>query len=313
MKSLLRNRILVATVLLPMLFGSLVLWSLSDRVDRIDAVPAAVVNLDEPVQTGSGDQQQTIAAGRLLAAGLTAPAQGEERSLAWQLTSSEDASKGLREGDYYAVITIPRDFSKTVAGLTHNDPDTARITVRSNDSASALVGVVSDQIGDVAAARLNQRITATFVEGIYAQTGELKKSLGTAEHGADRLAKGVVRLGEGTTKLSDGAGALAGGLGSLSGGARELSDGASRLSAGAGRLAGGTGRLSAGASRLGGGAHDLAGGLHRLHSRTRPLPGQTRDLADGAGQVADGVAGWSRVLLAWKKACQSHPVVAASQ
>ena len=313
MKRLLRNRILVATVLLPMLFGTLVLWSMGDRVDRIDAVPAAVVNLDQPVRTGSGADQQTIAAGRLLAAGLTSPGGDEDRSLAWQLTSAEDASNGLREGEYYAVVTIPRDFSKTVAGLTRNDPDTARITVRSNDSASALVGMVSGQIGDVAAARLNQRITATFVEGIYARTGELKKSLGRAGHGADRLADGAAKLGEGTMRVSDGAGVLAGGLGSLSGGAGQLAGGASELSDGARRLAGGTGRLADGTARLGDGAHDLAGGLDQLHSRTGPLPDRTRRLADGAGQVAHGVAGWSKALLAWKRACQSDPVVAARQ
>ncbi|HEX6875493.1 MAG TPA: YhgE/Pip domain-containing protein [Nocardioidaceae bacterium] len=309
---LLVNRVLVAAVLLPMLFGSLVLWSMSGRVDRIDAVPAAVVNLDEPVRTGTGGDRQTIFAGRLLAAGLTDPAPQDEHTLDWRLTTPEDASSGLREGDYYAVVTIPKGFSKAVAGLTRNDPGTARITVRSNDSASALVGLVSDQIGDVAAARLNQRITATFLEGMYAQTGRLKMSLGRAASGADRLADGAVLLDEGTTRLSSGAGRLAGGLDQLSGGAGRLAEGAGRLADGADRLSEGTGRLSAGAGQLAGGARQLAGGLDRLHDRTGPLPGQTRQLADGAGKVADGVDGWSQVLLSWKQACESDPVLAGS-
>lgn len=311
MRRLLVNRVLVATALLPMLFGVLVLWSLSDRVDRIDAVPAAVVNLDEPVRTGKGERQ-IIAAGRLLAAGLTSPEKAEDHSLDWRLTSPEDAAAGLRDGDYYAVITIPKTFSRTVAGLTRNDPETAQITVRSNDSASALVGVVSDQIGDVAAARLNQQITATFLEGMYARTGRLKASLGRAQQGAGRLADGAVRLGEGTTRLSDGAGALAGGLDTLSGGAGRIATGATQLSGGAQRLADGAGRLRAGTTRLADGAGRLAGGLERLHARTRPMPDQTRELADGAGQLAKGVDGWSQVLLGWKQACQSDPVLLGS-
>jgi putative membrane protein len=306
------NRVLAATVVLPLLFGSLVLWSLSDRVERISTVPAAVVNLDEPVHAGTGEDRQIIAAGRLLAAGLTSPERPEEHSLDWRLTRAEDAEEGLREGRYYAVITIPEDFSKTVAGLTRNDPETARITVRSNDSASALVGMVGDQIGDVAAARLNQQITATFLEGVYAQTGELKASLGRAERGAGRLADGVDRLGDGTDRLSAGAGELAGGLDTLSGGAGRLAEGADRLAAGAGRLAEGTGRLSSGAGDLADGAGDLATGLETLHARTRPLPEQTRKLADGAGELAEGVDGWSQVLLAWKQACRSDPVLAGS-
>jgi putative membrane protein len=306
------NRVLAATVVLPLLFGSLVLWSMSDRIERIAAVPAAVVNLDEPVHAGEGEDRQIIAAGRLLAAGLTSPKRPEEHSLDWRLTRAEDAEEGLREGRYYAVITIPEDFSKTVAGLTRNDPETARITVRSNDSASALVGMVGDQIGDVAAARLNQQITATFLEGVYAQTGELKASLGRAEKGADRLAEGVGRLGEGTSRLSAGAGELAGGLDTLSGGAGALAEGADRIADGAGRLSEGAGRLSSGAGDLAEGAGDLAEGLDTLHGRVRPLPDQTRKLADGAGDLAEGVDGWSQVLLAWKKACRSDPVLAGS-
>ena len=88
----------MAAVLLPVLFGSLVLWSLGDRVERLDSVPAAVVNLDDPVRTGKGEDRQTVAAGRLLAAGLTSPTDESEQSLGWELTGAEDAEAGLRDG-----------------------------------------------------------------------------------------------------------------------------------------------------------------------------------------------------------------------
>jgi len=305
------NTVLVATLVLPMLLGSLVLWSLSERVDRLDAVPAAVVNLDEPVETGRGKDRQVVAAGRLLAAGLTSPERsGGEQSLDWRLTSQDDAAEGLRDGDYYAVVTIPEDFSRTVSGLSSDDPERAQITVRSNDAASAVVGMVGDQIGEAATSRLNQRVTATFLEGLYARTGELKSSLGEAERGAGRVADGAARLGDGTAQLSDGAAELAGGLDSLAGGAGRITDGATRLSTGAGRMAEGTDRMRTGSADLADGADTLADGLGRLHRRTQPLPGQTRQLADGAGQVADGVDAWAEVLLAWRQACRSDPLVA---
>ena len=312
MRRLLLNRVLVGTALLPVLFGCLVLWSLGDRLDRIDEVPAAVVNLDRPVTTGSGKQQETVAAGRLLAAGLTAPEPDQDHTLDWRLTNADEAAAGLRDGDYYAVITIPRDFSRTVAGLSRHRPGAAHITVRSNDSASALVGVVGDQIGEAAAARLNQQITATFLEGLYAGTGALRTSLGEAEQGADRLADGAVRLGEGTAGLRDGAGTLSAGLRSLATGSRRLADGTARLEDGALQLAGGGDRVERGARELAQGAGRLAGGLDRLHRRIRPLPDRTRQLADGAGQLAEGVQGWSQVLRGWRQACGSDPVLAGS-
>ena len=312
MRRMIRNRVLLATVLLPMLFGTLVLWALGDRVDRIDAVPAAVVNLDEPVTVGQGKDEQVVAAGRLLAAGLTDPAEAEDGPLSWRLTTPEDASQGLQEGDYYAVITIPEGFSQTVAGLTRNEPETAQITVRSNDSTSALVGVVSDQVGEVATARLNQQITATFLEGMYARTGELKASLGEAEEGASRLADGAARLGAGTARLDDGAGELADGLTTLSGGATRLAGGAAELSTGADRLGDGATRLHAGATDLADGTDRLAAGLDALHTRTRPLPARTRELADGAGRLAEGVDGWAQVLRGWRQACRADPVLLAT-
>ncbi len=304
--------VLVAATVLPMLLGGLALGSLGDRAERVDAVPAAVVNLDEPVRTGKGQDRQTVAAGRLLAAGLTSPARETDESLDWQLTTAEDARSGLEEGSYYAVVTIPEDFSRTVAGLKGGDPETAAISVRSNDASSALVGRLSDRLGEVAADRLGRRVTATYLEGLYARTGVISAQLGRAGDGAARVADGAHRLGEGTARLNEGAGSLAGGLGVLSGGAGRLESGAGRLSRGASDLADGTGRLADGSARLATGSGDLAAGLERLHARTRPLPGQARRLADGAGQVSHGVAGWSKVLLAWKQACTTDPVLVAS-
>jgi putative membrane protein len=49
-----------------------------------------------------------------------------------------------------------------------------------------------------------------------------------------------------------------------------------------------------------------------MDAQVRPLPGQTRQLADGADKVAEGAKGWSEVLLAWKQACQTDPVLAGS-
>ena len=54
-----------------------------------------------------------MAAGRALSASLTDPASGSEQ-LAWTLTDADDASSGLSDGTYYAVLTIPSDFSAAI-------------------------------------------------------------------------------------------------------------------------------------------------------------------------------------------------------
>ena len=307
------SRVLVGTLLLPVVFGSLVLWSLGDRAERTDQVPAAVVNLDKPVTQGSGKDEQVIAAGRLLAAGLTSPATGTRSNLGWQLTNEEDAQQGLRDGDYYAVITIPEDFSKTLSSVTGDTPRPAELSVQGNDSSSALVAEASRQVADVAAARLGQRVTRTYLEGVFSRTDDLRLQLGKASDAADRVADGAGQVAAGARRVDGGASELAGGLGTLSDGADRLGGGAGELADGAARLARGTDRLAAGAARLDRGTRRLADGLGLLDRRTDPLPRRSDRLADGAAQVADGTAAYAELVTAWKDACLTAPVVAAAR
>jgi putative membrane protein len=299
------NRVLVGTLLIPTIFGALVLWSLADRTEQSDRVPAAVVNLDKPVTQGHGKDEQIIYAGRLLAGGLTSPKHPSDSSLGWQLTNADDAEQGLRNGDYYAVVTIPRDFSRTLAGISGRNPRAASVIVQSNDSSSALAGEVSHRVTDVAAERLGHRITATFLKGLAGKTGELKGKLGQAADGATRIADGVGAVRSGAAQLDQGAGSLAGGLWTLGSGADRLAGGADKLHDGASRLASGVGRLD-------GGAHRLASGLGTLADRTAAMPRQTRRLADGAHQVSGGVGPYTQVVKAWAQACATQPAVAAT-
>jgi putative membrane protein len=287
-------RTLLAVLVLPVFLGSLIVWSLADRAEKVEQVPAAVVNLDEPVLEKG---QPPIAGGRMLAAGLTQPEDDAPRGLGWELTSAADARRGLAEGDYYAVLTIPKTFSRQLAGsLQGKDPRRAEITVRSNERSSALVAEISDQVGQVAANRLGEEITTHYLGGLYEQTGKLGGQLGEASDGAERLAQG-------TSELSSGAMELADGLSRLGAGAERLADGQAKLGRGADRLAAGQEELAEGAERL-------AGGLGTLSRRTDPLPRQTDRLADGAAQLRDGVVPYTKLLRGWKDAC-ADPLIAA--
>ncbi|GGD06830.1 YhgE/Pip domain-containing protein [Nocardioides daphniae] len=334
-----RNRgALVAALLLPALVGGVALTSVGDRVEGATDLPAAVVNLDSPVTTGKGEEKTTIAGGRLLAAGLTAPDEDADATMAWRLASAETAADGLADGTYHAVITIPEDFSATLAGMTRNEPEQAQITVSTDGADGTVVGAISRDVGEVAAARLGRQITTTYLAGLYGQTSELGGRLDEAADGADQLADGADQLANGTSALAGGAGELADGAGTLSGGARELSTGLGQLDRGASDLSQGTRSLASGAAQLDGGlaqlgggadrvaqgnrdladgastlatgAGDLADGLSTLDDQTSGLPGQADQLAAGADQVATGVAGWAQVLRGWGTVC-STPAAAS--
>ncbi len=292
------NRVLAGTLMLPAIFGGLVLWSMGDRTESADRVPAAVVNLDKPVTTGSGKDKQIVAAGRLLAAGLTSPSDPDSSSLGWELTDSVDAEAGLQDGDYYAVVTIPRDFSRTLSRMSGDDPAKAGITLQTNDASSSVIGEASKQVTDIATSRLGHTITANYLKGAEEQTGKLKSQLGDAADGAGKLSDGTTKVEGGARELGGGATELASGLSTLSGGADKLATGSRELSDGTTKLHDGTGRL--------------ADGLGLLSRSTDPLPRQTRRLADGADQVADGVGPYARLVKGWAQACSTNPAVTAT-
>ncbi|WP_165372778.1 YhgE/Pip domain-containing protein [Pengzhenrongella frigida] len=283
-----------AVLLLPTVCGVLALWSLSGRADNLALLPAAVVNLDQIVTSSEGDDEQTIAAGRLLAGALTSPQTPAEETLDWQLTDAGDAEKGLTDGTYQAVLTIPADFSATIAALSkagrgEGTAEPATIQVRSNDSASVLVGLLTDQVADAAAASVGRQITTGFLVSTFDGFSELSVGLGEA-------ADGGAQLRDGTTALAAGAGTLAAGAGELAVGTGEVAAGAIDLAAGADDLA-------AGARRVSGGAADLAAGVTTLGTQAATLPQSTQTLATGATQVAGGLGELATGLAALAEQC----------
>src|SRR5699024_5885157 len=74
MNRLSHPRTLVVVLVLPLLVVGLGMWALSGRVDRLDTVPAAVVNLDEGAEIENADgEAQTVPFGRLLAGAPPTP------------------------------------------------------------------------------------------------------------------------------------------------------------------------------------------------------------------------------------------------
>jgi len=96
-------------VLLAGIAGGILLATIHGRQNAGSVIPVAIVNQDDPVTTGSGDDQKKVAAGRELAASLTRPDPGDATPLSWQIVDSDDADSGLRDGAYYAVLTIAED------------------------------------------------------------------------------------------------------------------------------------------------------------------------------------------------------------
>lgn len=306
MKLTLRDwRAIIATLLLPVLAAALTIWSISGRTNRFDQVPAAIVNLDEGVHMKVNGKDQLVPLGRELVAGLMYPSKPVSTNLNWQLVKEDQAVKGLTHGEYQAIITIPKEFSKHLTSIGTTEATPALITVTSNDASSEIMGKISEQIANVAAHSLGSVFTEKMLDKIYLGFNDIKDQMGKAASGAKELDSGAQRLGQGAgnlkdgiSQLSEGAWALADGLGQANAGAQQLATGADALGSGADQLATGAHRLADGLGQLRDGVHGTAsspgllGGMAALDKGVNGKGGLadgTKQLAQGASQLNQGV------------------------
>src|SRR5689334_16414077 len=101
-----RRLVPVGLAMIPLLYGSLYLWSNWDPYGRTDRIPVAVVDQDQPAVANG----QMIDAGKQFTRQLQASG-----AFAWNFVDADEALDGLRHGRYYFTITVPPDFSHKLA------------------------------------------------------------------------------------------------------------------------------------------------------------------------------------------------------
>src|SRR5699024_216763 len=122
-------------LLVPLLYGATYLWANWDPYGRMDRVPVAVVNADQPVNSR----------GELIDAGDQFEQQlRTDDTFDWQFVDRERARKGLRQGDYYFTVEVPEDFSARLASAAEPNPTRAILLITKNDANGYVAGIMAD-------------------------------------------------------------------------------------------------------------------------------------------------------------------------
>ena len=273
-------RTILGLLLVPLTAAGVLLWGLWNPTDRLETVTAAVVNLDEPVTVDG----QMVPLGRVLAGELI---DGEaETNFSWQLTDEEDAEKGLKDGRYATVVTIPENFSAaaTSASKDVKKAQKATIDIQTSDRGRLLDSALSNIVTSTATSVLNAQLGEQFVGGVFVGMNEIGKGISGAADGATQLAHGGAALADGADQLASGANELASGTQQLASGARELAGGAGELAGGAAALAGGADTLAGGVRAAANGGAELAGTVSgyvgTVNSILEPIQGSVGGLVD---------------------------------
>jgi putative membrane protein len=217
---------LAALLLIPLLYSGMYLWSFWDPFGRMERLPVALVNEDEPVEVGG---REVDAGGELTDTLL------ERGDLDWHPVSAREAARGVADGTYYVSLTIPSDFSADLTSPSRDreSPSPATLEAHYNDSNSFVVR----QLAGSAFREIREAAGASAINGyldqIFLGFNEIHGRTEEAAEGADELSGGAGEAEEGSSELSGGVGEAHTGAGELSGGLDQLYAGSQDLASGA--------------------------------------------------------------------------------
>lgn len=298
-KSLWRNKILmivlVFIIAIPAIYTTLFLGSMWDPYGKLDELPVAVVNLDEPVEY----EGETLNVGQKLVDKLK-----EDGSLCFNFTDADQAERGLKNGTYYMVITVPKNFSENATTLMDTVPKKMELDYKTNPGTNYIAMKMSETALEKIKTSVAQEVTKTYAETIFDKISEAGDGMKDAADGAGEIYDGTEKLSdgnktisdnlktlsEGTLTFKDGTSELKVGLSSYLDGVNQLSDGSTTLANGATSLLTGALKLNDGANSLSDGTKTLSSGTATLESGAKTLESGLKTYTDGVKQANDGAA-----------------------
>ncbi|PKZ60380.1 YhgE/Pip domain-containing protein [Gardnerella leopoldii] len=269
------RKLVIGTVaLIPLLYGSLYLWAFTNPYKTLNTVPVAVVVEDN----GAVINGKMRNIGNEIKTRLKNQKDGSE-GFQWNFVNSAEANKGLKNGNYFMVATIPASFSKCIASAQYETPTKAKLHVKYDQASNMLASQIGKTAFHTMRSEISEAIAQEYWENMFAKVNSASDSLGDAVNGAGALHEGSKSLQNGVNKLADGSNQLSQSLRKLQGGLSELQKGANTLSKA-------NTRSKAGAQYLAQKTQDLANGAQQLSKGTQKLSAATSEFYDGAQKLS---------------------------
>lgn len=297
--------VLCAIMIIPMIYACVFLGSMWDPYGKTDQLPVAVVNNDKEVEYNDS----TMDIGKQLSDKLA-----KNDSMDFNIVSSRKAQKGLKDGKYYMVITIPENFSKNATTLLDDDPQTMMLTYTTNPQTNYIATKMDDSAMAKVKAEISSTVTKTYSKILFKNVKTLSKGFKTAADGSQKLNDGVNTAKDGNATITenlntlassalvfnDGADSLVKGLSAYTEGVSTAKAGAQQLDNNSATLNNGAAQLKAGSSQLlsavqaaekqlGDGINASAGQLNTLTSSNKQMAESSKQLSAALTQIQGAI------------------------
>lgn len=304
-KSTWLKTVLCAIMIIPMIYACVFLGSMWDPYGQTDQLPVAVVNKDKEVEYNGS----TMDIGKQLSDKLA-----KNDSMDFNIVSSSKAQKGLKDGKYYMIITIPENFSKNATTLLDDDPQTMMLTYTTNPQTNYVATKMDESAMAKVKAEISSTVTKTYSKILFKNVKTLSKGFKTAAEGSQKLSDGVNTAKDGNATITenlntlassalvfnDGADSLVKGLSAYTKGVSTAKAGAQQLDNNSATLNNGAAQLKAGSSQLlsavqaaekqlGDGINASAGQLNTLTSSNKQIEESSKQLSAALTKIQGAI------------------------
>lgn len=273
--------VMIGISLIPALYNIIFLSSMWDPYGQLSDLPVAVVNNDKEASYNGN----TMAIGKDMVSNLK-----ENKTLDFHFVDEDEGKKGLEDGDYYMVVTLPSDLSEKAASILTDHPEQMQIDYQTSSGHSFIASKMSDSAMTQLKQNVSTNVTETYTKALFNKMIDLKDGMSQAASGSEKLTDGANQLVTGSQTLTTNLHSLAASSLSFSNGTEQFTKGLSAYVSGVEQLHLGLGNFNSGLVTYTGAVSQLDSGLGQLSSKSPELVRGINQLYTGVESYTGGVS-----------------------
>ena len=273
--------VMIGISLIPALYNIIFLSSMWDPYGQLSDLPVAVVNNDKEASYNDN----TMAIGKDMVSNLK-----ENKTLDFHFVDEEEGKKGLENGDYYMVVTLPSDLSEKAASILTDHPEQMQIDYQTSSGHSFIASKMSDSAMTQLKQNISTNVTETYTKALFNKMVDLKDGMSQAASGSEKLTDGANQLVAGSQTLTTNLHSLADSSLTFSNGTEQFTKGLSSYVSGVEQLHLGLGNFNSGLVTYTGAVSQLDSGLGQLSSKSPELVRGINQLYTGVESYTGGVS-----------------------
>ena len=273
--------VMIGISLIPALYNIIFLSSMWDPYGQLSDLPVAVVNNDKEASYNGN----TMSIGKDMVSNLE-----ENKSLDFHFVDEDEGKKGLENGDYYMVVTLPSDLSEKAASILTNHPEQMQIDYQTSSGHSFIASKMSDSAMTQLKQNVSTNVTETYTKALFNKMVDLKDGMSQAASGSKKLTDGANQLVAGSQTLTTNLHSLAASSLTFSNGTEQFTKGLSSYVSGVEQLHLGLGNFNSGLVTYTGAVSQLDSGLGQLSSKSPELVKGINQLYTGVESYTGGVS-----------------------